>query len=81
MDTATKPAEFQAPPNDQAEKSMTSQASQNVIQAYKGIVKGMVGLMLKLSHEGPSPLLMQELDAAATSLVCSRICVLSHMAF
>ena len=43
----------------------------SVIQDYKQMVKGMVGLMLSLSHEGPSPALLQDLQAAASSLVGS----------
>ena len=70
MDTAAKPAsEAQPPSADPRKDSVIAHAPQNVIQAYKSIVKGMVGLMLKLSQEGPSPALTQELSMAANSLV------------
>ena len=70
MDTAAKPAsEAQPPSADSRQDSVIAHAPPNVIQAYKSIVKGMVGLMLKLSQEGPSPGLTQELSMAANSLV------------
>ncbi len=70
MDTATAPAAGGLPAlHGTDDISVKTAAQPNVIQAYKGIVKGMVGLMLRLSHEGPSPALIEELEGAASSLV------------
>ena len=55
--------------NSRGEQSVKLAGEPNVIQTYKGIVKGMVGLMLRLSHEGPTPALTQELEGAACALV------------
>ena len=49
--------------------SFTSGTKPSVIHDYKVLVKGMVGLMLRLSHEGSSPGLIQNLESAAGSLV------------
>ncbi len=55
--------------NSRVEPSVKLAGQPNVIQTYKGIVKGMVGLMLRLSHEGLAPALTQELEGAACALV------------
>ena len=70
MDTATLSTahpKAAAPPLSSVRPSTKA----SVIQDYKQMVKGMVGLMLSLSHQGPSPALLQDLQAAASSLVGS----------
>ncbi|KAL0038895.1 hypothetical protein WJX77_000929 [Trebouxia sp. C0004] len=55
--------------NCRGEPSVKRAGQPNVIQTYKGIVKAMVGLMLRLSHEGLTPALTQELEGAACALI------------
>lgn len=68
MDT-TSTAGSAASVSFRVEPSVKLAGEPNVIQTYKGIVKGMVGLMLRLSHEGLTPALTQELEGAACALV------------
>lgn len=68
MDT-TSTAGSAASVSFRVEPSVKLAGEPNVIQTYKGIVKGMVGLMLRLSHEGLTPALTQELEGAACALI------------
>ena len=68
MDTVSLPA-GDAKPDLHKIVSITSSTKPSVIHDYKVLVKGMVGLMLRLSHEGSSPGLIQDLESAASSLV------------
>lgn len=68
MDTVSLPA-GDAKPAMHNITSITSSTRPSVIHDYKVLVKGMVGLMLRLSHEGSSPGLIQNLQSAASSLV------------
>ena len=68
MDTVSLPA-GNAKPALHNTVSFTSGTKPSVIHDYKVLVKGMVGLMLRLSHEGSSPGLIQNLESAASSLV------------
>ena len=68
MDT-TSTAGSAASVSFRVEPSVKLAGQPNVIQTYKGIVKGMVGLMLRLSHERLTPALTQELEGAACALV------------
>ena len=70
MDTASTPVVDGSPSlHSQDELSVKAAAQPSIIQAYKGIVKAMVGVMLRLSQEGAMPAVVHELEAAATSLV------------
>ena len=70
MDTTfTAASAASASLHTRSESSVKLAAQPNVIQAYKGIVKGMVGVMLRLSREGPTPAMTQELEGAAHALV------------
>jgi len=68
--------------NSGVEPSFKLPGQPNVIQTYKGVVKGMVSLMLRLSHEGLTPALTQELEGAACALVGLLViachCKMSH---
>lgn len=68
MDTVSLPA-GDAKPAFFNTVSITSSNKPSVIHDYKALVKGMVGLILRLSHEGSSPGLIQGLESAASSLV------------
>lgn len=67
MDTASLPCEANTALHYMT--SVKSSTKSNVIHDYKLLVKGMVGLMLRLSNEGASSALMQDLHSAASSLV------------
>lgn len=67
MDTASLPGEASTALHNIA--SIKSSTKSNIIHEYKLLVKGMVGLMLRLGNEGSSPALMQDLNSAASSLV------------
>lgn len=70
MDTASAPVldgSSSLQSQDKISARLTAQPS--IIQAYKSIVKGMVGVMLRLSQEGATPAVAHELEAAASSLV------------
>lgn len=70
MDTASFPAAAATSTKHDADgMSAETAAHPNVIQAYKCIVKTMIGLMLRLSTEGPTQPVVQGLEAAASSLV------------
>ena len=70
MDTASTPViDGSSSLHSQNEMSVRLAAQPSIIQAYKGIVKAMVGVMLRLSQEGATPAVVHELEAAATSLV------------
>jgi len=70
MDTTSTAASAAAVSfSSRVEPSVKLAGQPNVIQTYKGIVKGMVSQMLRLSHEGLTPALTQELEGAACALV------------
>lgn len=70
MDTASFPAAAATSTKHDADgMSAKTAAHPNVIQAYKCIVKTMIGLMLRLSTEGPTQPVVQGLEAAASSLI------------
>ena len=80
MDTVSLPA-GDAKPAIHHIASITSSSKPSVIHDYKVLVKGMVGLMLRLSHEGSSPGLIQNLKSAASSLVrlmCNLVAATVH---
>lgn len=68
MDTSSLPA---ADVKSSLQTVATSRISPGpgVIQEYKQRVKGMVALMLRLSHEGASQALKHDLESAASALV------------
>lgn len=80
MDTASFPAAAATSTKHDAD-GMKTAAHPNVIQAYKCIVKTMIGLMLRLSTEGPSQPVVQGLEAAASSLVRHASIVIMCTAF
>ncbi|DBA78504.1 TPA: hypothetical protein ACH3X2_007992 [Trebouxia sp. C0005] len=70
MDTACTAASAASVPVDSSVEPSVKLAGQpNVIQTYKGIVKGMVGVMVRLTREGLTPALTQELEGAACALI------------
>ena len=73
MDTSSLPSADAKPLQPVATSRVSTGPS--VIQEYKQRVKGMVGLMLRLSHEGASPALEQELELAASSMVSFSACM------
>ena len=67
MDTVAVPA-ADTRPAQQPVDSVRACRKLSTIHEYKQTVKGMVGLMLRLSHEGLSPELKGDMEAAANSL-------------